>query len=68
MLICLSDEFLSVDIFSNNIEVKSSLGMFINWYSYEFIFGLRVVINAKNNLGAECCLFDLSILLSVGSC
>ena len=33
MLMCLSGGFLSVDILSNNNEVQSWLGMFINWYS-----------------------------------
>ena len=57
MLICLLGGFLSVDILSNNNEVKSWLGMFINWCSQELISGLIVVINANNNLGVWCCLF-----------
>ena len=54
---CLSGGFLSVDILSNNNEVQSWLGMFMNWYSQELIFGLIVAINANNNLGVGCCLF-----------
>ena len=57
MLICHSGGFLSVDILSNNVEVQSWLGMFINWCSQEFISRLMVVINANNNLGTGCCLF-----------
>ena len=57
MFICLSDGFLSVDILSNNSEVQSWLGMFINWCSQELISGLIVVISANSNLGVGCCLF-----------
>ena len=57
MSMCLSGGFLSVDILSNNNEVQSWLGMFINWCSHELIFGLIVVINAYNSLIVGCCLF-----------
>ena len=57
MLMCLSRGFLSVDILSNNNEVQSWLGMFINWCSHELICGLMVVINANSSLGVGCCLF-----------
>ena len=57
MFICLSGGFLSVDILSNNSEVQSWLGMFINWCTQELISGLIVVISANSNLGVGCCLF-----------
>ena len=57
MFMCLSGGFLSVDILSNNNEVQSWLGMFINWCSHELISGLIVVISANSSLGEGCCLF-----------
>ena len=57
MSMCLFGGFLSVDILSNNNEVQSWLGMFINWYLQKLISGLIVVINANNNLGVGYCLF-----------
>ena len=66
MLMCLSGEFLSVDILSNNNEVQSWLGMLINWSSQELISGLIVVINANNNLGFGCCLFLFKYLIKYG--
>ena len=57
MSMCLSSGFLSVDILSNNNEVQSWLGMFINWCSQELISKLIIVINANNNLGVGCCVF-----------
>ena len=53
MLICLSSEFCSVDIFSNKIEVQSGFEILINWCLHEFMFGLMVVINANKILASR---------------
>ena len=52
MLICLSGRFCSVVIFSNKIEVQFGFGIFINWYSHEFMSGLMVIIDAKKILAS----------------
>ena len=53
VLICLSSGFCSVIILSNKIEVQSGFEICISWYSYEFMFGLMVVINANSVLATR---------------